>query len=353
MMGGGLSRGLGAIFLMLALLAAGVPDRGRGELAIWRAAAAGAAVAGAILSHLEWGILAAALVVLSRALGSRSLKSFILSCLVAGGTALILISPWLLFVMNTHGLEPFLAAGSTSSWGDGKLFGRFWSVTRLALGSNPFAVVGLVVLLRKRQWFWIGFLVLCVTLTPRHSSTPATLANAVLGAQGLITAYHFAARYVRSRSLLNAVAALVVAALLLFGVYRIHLHAPASFRVLPAEMRQAMGWVATHHPGARFAVVNDRAWYNDSTGEWLPTLASARSVTTVQGREWNGEFNRWVDQFQQLRASDNCAELHSNLKPFAPFDFVWVETMSECFAGYRPVFRNERVSIYQVPAGER
>jgi hypothetical protein len=137
------------------------------------------------------------------------------------------------------------------------------------------------------------------------------------------------------------------------GAYRIHLQAPASFRVLPAEMRQAMGWVAAHHPGARFAVVNDRAWYNDSTGEWLPTLASARSVTTVQGREWNGEFNRWVDQLEQLRASGTCAELHSNLKPFAPFDFVWAETMDECFAGYQPVFRNERVAIYKVPAEAR
>lgn len=349
MMGGGLSRGLGSIFLMLTLLVVTVPDRQRGVLPIWRAAAAGGAVAGAILSHFEWGILAAGCVVLSRALGSSSIKGFIVSCAVAGGTALALILPWLLFVTQTHGLEPFLSAGGTSSWGDGKFLGRILSVIRLAVVSNPFAILGFVVLLRRREWFWIGFLMLCVTLTPRHASTPATLANAVLGAQGIITAYQFAAHHVRSKRLLDASIAVLIAALLAFGVYRIHHNAPGSFRVLPPEMRQAMTWVAASHPRSRFVIVNDRAWYNDSTGEWFPTLASAYSVTTVQGREWNGEFNRWVSTFEALRESGSCAELHSNMTPFRPFDFVWVETMEDCFSSpsYQPVFQNGKVTIYR------
>lgn len=350
MMGGGLSRGLGSIFLMLTLIAITVPDRGREALPVWRAAAAGVAVAGAILSHLEWGILAAGCVVLSRALGSSTLKSFIISCAVAGATAFALILPWLLFVTQAHGLEPFLSAGGTSFWGDGKFPSRILSVLLLAVVSNPFAIVGFVVLLRRREWFWIGFLVLCVTLTPRHVSTPATLANAVLGVQGVITAYEFAARHVRTRMLLNGSIGFLVAAILAFGVYRIHHHAPGSFRVLPAEMRQAMGWVAANHPKSRFVIVNDRPWYNDSTGEWFPTLASGHSVTTVQGREWNGEFNRWVELSHALRASGSCAELHANMMPFRPFDFVWTETMGECFPSpsYRPVFRNDGVAIYKV-----
>ncbi len=349
MMGGGLSRGLGSIFLVLTLFAVSLPDRQRGDLSIWRAAAAGGAVGGAILSHLEWGILAAGCVVLSRALGSSSIKSFSTSCAVAGGTAFALILPWLLFVVQTHGLTPFLSAGGTSFWGDGKFFSRILSVIRLAVVSNPFAVIGFFVLLRKREWFWIGFLLLCVTLTPRHASTPATLANAVLGAQGIITAYRFAAGYVRSSKLLDASTVALITALLAFGVYRIHYNAPGSFRVLPTEMRQAMAWVAANHPGSRFVIVNDRAWYNDSTGEWFPTLARAYSVTTVQGREWNGEFGRWVSSFEALRESGSCTELHSNVMRFRPFDFVWVESRQECFPSesYQPVFRNGKVTIYR------
>jgi hypothetical protein len=349
MMGGGLSRGLGSIFLMLTLLAVTLPDRQRRDLSLWQAAAAGGAVAGAILSHLEWGILAAACVVLSRALGSSSIKSFIISCAVAAGTAFALILPWLLFVVQTHGFAPFLSAGGTSFWGDGKFFGRILGVIRLAVVSNPFAVVGFFVLLRTRNWFWIGFLLLCVTLTPRHASTPATLANAVLGAQGIITTYKFATGYLRSRKLLDASTVALITALLAFGVYRIHYNAPGSFRVLPTEMRQAMAWVAANQPGSRFVIVNDRAWYNDSTGEWFPTLARAYSVTTVQGREWNGEFGRWVSSFEALRESGSCTELHANLMRFRPFDFVWVESRQECFPSesYQPVFRNGKVTIYR------
>jgi hypothetical protein len=348
MMGGGLSRGLGSLFLMLTLLAVRVPDRRPEMLPIWRSAAAGAAVGGAILSHLEWGILAAGCVILSRLIGSASVKGFITSSVTAGVTAFAVILPWLVFVTQTHGLEPFLSAGGTSYWGD-NLLGRILGVIWLAIVSNPLAIVGLVVFVGKREWFWLGFILLCVTLTPRHALTPATLANAVLGAQGVLTAYEYAANHVRSKRLLTISAAAIVAALLAFGVYRIHQLAPGSFRVLPPEMRHAMTWVATNHPRSRFAVVNDRPWYNDSTGEWFPTLASAYSVTTVQGREWNGQFSRWVSSSDALRESGSCAELHSNLRPFRPFEFIWVETMEECFssASLQPVFRNERVAIYR------
>ncbi len=112
-----------------------------------------------------------------------------------------------------------------------------------------------------------------------------------------------------------------------------------------------MSWVAANAPGRSFAVINDRPWPNDSTGEWLPTLTSAQSVTTVQGREWNGQFAQWEDMTKALRTSGSCAELRSNLKPFGRVDFIWAETMRECFAphAYEPVFQNELVSIYRQP----
>ncbi len=350
LMGGGLTRGLGSLFLILTLLAVRIPDQERGK---WfepgRAALAGIAVAGAILAHLEWGILAAASVVLSRALGSRSVKEFVTGCAIAGTTAFVLVLPWLFFVLEMHGLEPFLAAGSSGGWGP-HLIWRPIGIISMMVASNPFALLGGVILFMKRQWFWIGFVLLCAFVTPRHAPTPSMLPIAAFGAQGLISAYEIALRFVRSRKLLAASAAVAVALLLAVNLYRTQLHAPTSFRVLPEEMRQAMGWVAAQQPGARFAIINDRAWQNDSTGEWFPTLASASSVTTVQGREWNGEYKRWDEISRSLRASDSCAELHSHLRAFGAFEFVWAEMMNECFASrrYRPVFRNGAVTIYQV-----
>lgn len=349
LMGGGLTRGLGSLFLMLTLLAVKIPDQGRSAtVGPGRAALAGTLVAGAILAHLEWGILAAGSVVLSRALGSRSVKEFVTSCVIAGVTAFALVVPWLFFVVEAHGLHPFLAAGGSSGWDPGLIW-RPISIASMAVASNPLAIVGGIVLLMRRQWFWIGFILLSTFLTPRHAPTPSMLPIAVFGAQGVISAYQIALRFVRSRKILTGAAAAVVALLLAFNLYRTQLHAPRSFRVLPEEMRQAMTWVAANHPGASFAVINDRAWQNDSTGEWLPTLASARSITTVQGREWNGEYGRWNDMSVVLRGSDSCAEMHANLRPFGRYDFVWVETMEECFNSprYQAVFRNQGVHIYR------
>lgn len=349
LMGGGLTRGLGSLFLMLTLLVVKIPDQGRSAVVgPGRAALAGIAVAGAILAHLEWGILAAGSVVLSRALGSRSVKEFVTSCAIAGGIAFALIVPWLFFVLEAHGLDPFLAAGGSSGWGPGLIL-RPIGIASMAVASNPFTILGGIVLLRKRQWFWVGFILLCTFLTPRHAPTPSMLPIAVFGAQGVLSAYEIARRFVRSPKLLAGSAAAVVAILLAFNLYRTQLHAPRSFRVLPEEMRQAMAWVATNHPGASFAIINDREWQNDSTGEWFPTLALGRSITTVQGREWNGEYARWNDMSVSLRRSDSCAQMQASLRPFGSYDFVWVETMEKCFnaPNYRPVFRNRRVTIYR------
>lgn len=349
LMGGGLTRGLGSVFLMLTLLTIGIPDRDRPRIGILRLALAGAAVAGAILSHLEWGILAAASVVLSRALGSRNLRHFVTSCVIAGVTASALVLPWLLYVVDTQGLEPFLAASSSSGWQLGFVKGRMVLVALAAVTSNPLAVLGGIVLLIRRQWFWTGFILLCVVLTPRHAQSPAMLAVSVFGAQGIISAFELGASLVRSRALLRGSAVVMVTALLATNLYRGVVHAPGTFRVLPQEMRHAMSWIEVNAPGRSFAIINDRPWPNDSTAEWLPTLTSSQSVTTVQGREWNGQFAEWEDMTKALRTSESCAELHSKLKPFGRFDLIWVETKQECFEApaYRPLFRNDLVSIYR------
>jgi hypothetical protein len=348
LMGGGMTRGLGSVFLLLALLAVTVPDADkRVEPSRLRMVLAGAAVGGAILSHLEWGILAAASVVLSRALASKSIREFLISSTLAGLTALALVVPWILFVHQAHGWDPFLAASGTSGWKLGFVKGRLLGIASMAVASNPLVLVGGLVLLVRRQWFWIGFILACVILTPRHAQTPAMLAVAVFGAQGIISTIEFAGRFIQSRKLLAGASIGLVAVLLAVNLYRTQLHAPVSFRALPLEVRQSMAWVRAHHPGARFAIINDRHWPNDSTGEWFPTLAGAQSVTTVQGREWNGQYSRWEDLSRDLRTSEGCEALRRNVQRFGAVDFLLLETEQGCFASpaARPVYSNSSVTI--------
>ncbi len=351
-MGGGLSRGLGSLFLIGALLAVTVPARGRRpDLPHWRMALGGAFVAGAILSHLEWGVLAAASLVTSRALGARSIKEFVLQSLIAGLTAIALVLPWLLFVYGTHGLEPFFAASGTSSWNLLTSILSLLELLRPAI-ANPFILLGGLVMLIRRDLFWIAFVLLCVFLTPRHAPTPLALPLAIFAAQGVLTAWAIAHRFVRSRLVVAGALAGAIALITTVNAYRQYGGTDGQFRPLPGELREAMAWVRENHAGASFAVLNRAIWYYDGTAEWFPTLAQARSTTTVQGREWlpNNAFERARTAESELQHSQSCTEVLERLRPFGASDFIWAETMQNCFAApaFTRVFRNARVTIFRV-----
>jgi hypothetical protein len=185
-------------------------------------------------------------------------------------------------VIQAHGPDPFFAASGTSGWKLDHIAGRLVGIASMAVATNPLTVLGALILLLKRQWFWVGFILICVILTPRHAQTPAMLAIAVFSAQGVVSAVELGGRVIRSKRLLFGGVAALVAALLALNLYRSQLYAPQSFRVLPTEMRQAMAWVSANQPNTRFAIVNDRPWPNDSSGEWFPTLAGGRSITIYQ-----------------------------------------------------------------------
>lgn len=349
--GGGISRGMGSIFMVAALLAVTLPKPGqRSDVARWRMALGGAFVAAALLSHFEWGALAATSVVASRALGARSLKGWIVDSMIAGVTAIILVTPWFLFILDAHGPDPFFNAGATSSWSFLRSLGIF-----LALGwsgvANPFIALGVVVLLARGHFFWPVFVLLCVFVTPRQAPTPLMLAMGVFAAQGVIFAWQILARIIRSSQATLAVGC-AMAVILSVNGYRDFHRGKDTFRPLRPEFRQAMTWVAQHQNGARFAVINGRPWASDSSAEWLPVLTRATNTTTVQGREWLPApiFVRSETLAELAKSSKTCEELIGRFGRYGRADFVWVETMPECFAGprYELVYRNPRVSIFRV-----
>ena len=65
-----------------------------------------------------------------------------------------------------------------------------------------------------------------------------------------------------------------------------------------------MRWVAEEtSPDDRFLVVAGTPWEIDRNSEWLPVLASRRSVATVQGYEWRplGEFAQKKREYIDLQ----------------------------------------------------
>lgn len=350
-MGGGMSRGLGAVFLVLTLLAVGVPPaKQRNRLATGRAILAGAAVAGAIGSHLEWGIDAAACVLLARLLGSGGGREFVRSSAIAGVTALLLILPWLATVYAAHGLAPLLAAGGSSPWNMPTFVEHFiWLIVMSV--ENPLIPIGLAILLRRRDFFWPGFLLICLILTPKHGPTPAMLALAVLAAAGLVWLLGLLGQRFGHRWIPAAVTAAVALLLTVPQLDRNFLAQGPVLRPLKPEERRAMAWVSVHHPGGAFLVLTGRPWWYDASAEWFPVLARARSVNTLQGREWlpNHAYQIWFDRDRARRAAGTCEDLLRRLASYERPEFVWAETRRECFTtpAYRPVLRDGVVIIFQ------
>jgi hypothetical protein len=357
-MGGGLTRGLGAAFLVLTLLALG-GTRGREErsLTLRSAALAGVCVGGAVLSHLEWGVLAAASLVAQRALCSRSVRSFVVTTAVAGGTAALLVVPWVLLVVSRHGLEPFLSAAGTSAWNFPETVGRLTGFAR-AQWPNLLLGVGGAVLLVRRHLFWPVFVVLAVVLTPRHSLTPLVLPVSYLTATGLEAVILMVRRAVprwRELSELATVSALTIVAVA--GSYvaleRSRATSPL-WQPLSVDVRAGMAWVRENHPGTSFAVITDPPWYYDGTAEWFPVLSSATSSTTVQGTEWlpGNAFRQREEDVTRIKLAPDCEELVRRTVGLSPVRFVWTQTRPQCFedAAFSRVFSNPEVSIFEVPA---
>ena len=350
-MGGGLSRGLGSIFLMLTLLAVRVPNAGeRFSLPSGRLMLAGAAVAGAILSHLEWGMDAAACVILSRALASTSLRDFIRSTLIAGITALLVISPWLALIIGRDGLGPLQAAAGASPWRLSgymeHLFWLFWMSV-----SNLMVPIGLFLLVQRRAWFWPLFFLLCIFVTPRHATTPASLPIAIFAAQGAFWIGQRLLRLMSSRATALAVTGAFILLLAAMPLNRNLVAAGTLVRPLNTDERQAMDWVAQHHRDQSFVVLTDLPWWYDRSAEWFPVLAGARSVNTLQGREWlpDHAYSHWYAGDLALKTSADCTALQHNLGAFEETRFIWSQWQSQCFAGpkFRLIFANKSVKIFE------
>jgi hypothetical protein len=352
-MGGGLSRGFGSVFFLLTLIAVLSAFASRRNDVPWRALIlAGLAVGGAILSHLEWGIDAAAAVVLAVALGSQSIAVFAKSCVAAGLAAALTITPWLALVIATHGIEPFIAAGQTGSWELSFIADKFMFLVRSAL-LNPFVIVGVAGLIWRRQYFWLILMVLVPLITPRHAVTVISLPLSALAAAGVLATVAFLRKVFPSHAIVTAATTIAVIAVLGLRVARDTQTYGETLRPLGVHQRSAMTWVSANTPGSRYAVVTLSGWQADHVAEWFPTLANARSVTTVQGSEWlpDGAYQDLARKSDAMKAQSECGALVASTRAFGTADYVWSELHPHCYqrAGYRPVYRNPQVMIFKSP----
>ena len=309
-MGGGLTRSFGVLFMLLALYFS-LQSFKTGS---WKFVF-GASVFGglSVMSypqtaiHTAYGI--AFFWLFTRQSWKKLWQAFVLAALAG-----IVCAPWWLTVYLQHGLAPFISAASSGVhdlfplnvfFAD--LFARDTFIPILMI----FRVAGIIWEAAHRRFTLVLWAALAYFLDQRSAGATSFLAFSLLCGIGFADTLPFVINWLKTRTStmisfiqlrwLNVT--LIVLMFYLFvecGVYsyvlvNTSLHMQAPF--------QAMQWVSENTaPKSRFLLLTgDSGIMSDPIQEWFPALAGRESQTTMQGLEWN--LNK--DFFPRLRSLIN------------------------------------------------
>ncbi len=376
-MGGGLSRSFGILFLLLTC--------GAGWLLFtkptWRRILLTSVLgAGAVLSHPETALHTVATCALIWVFRGRNLRGLRDALLIALGV-IVVSSPWWGSVLAQHGFGPFQSALRTGA--HNALFWIPWLTFNFA--QEPFVtlltvlgLIGLGMQCMCRKWFLPIWVFMPFVVEPRSAPAIAVLPLAILAAQSLTefvipnfahmtsaeeSSLHDWTEYLTRSSAARAVLGLV----LLYASFAFALSLARA--VIPADSRDAMQWVRQNTPEqATFVVLSGSSDpFSDSTAEWFPVLARRTSVNTLQGREWllGKSFMPFLQNLSALQGCTNqapdCVEKWAESSGL-PFDYAYIEDMKDVDAStpskvliyellrdadYELVFENEGAVIFQ------
>jgi hypothetical protein len=292
-MGGGLTRTLGQIFLLLFLASLWRVYRNNAPREKWLAGLFGGLV---VLSHPEATIHAATAAALFWLFFARTRTGFVVSVQVALLT-LLFSAPWWGAVLWMHGIEPFfnaLQTGGHAPWSAFSVLAFTFAEEPLASLVTVLGLLGMVFALARRDYFLTVWLVAHFVTQPRSATAVAIYPLVLLSALALVDVILPALQKwtapevnfsLTRKPVLLAVAGLVIYLALGATIYSAGL---ALYFVAPEE-RLAMDWVAQNTPQqARFLVLSaaPEGAMTHSNAEWFPALARRQSVLTLQGSEW-------------------------------------------------------------------
>ncbi len=343
-MGGGLSRSFGVLFLLLTAGSAWLLFTTHDRRRLVLTAVFGAA---AVLSHPETALHAAIVCALIWVFRGRDKTGTRDAALVAAGV-LLLTSPWWGTVLAHNGWAPFASAMHT-----GAHTGTFWLPwITMGFAEETFAtlltvlgLLGLVVQCVRREWFLPVWLLLPFAVEPRSATAVAALPLSLLAGCGLAdlviprivalgSGWSEAATdwtsYMSDSGAVRAVTGYVLL-FALFGAFSYDLS--LSNYIVPQPTRQAMQWVQAHAPSdARFLVLTGHTDpFSDPSTEWFPVLAGRTSMNTIQGQEWmlGPRFKPFLDDATQLQSCLNsspaCLDEWASAQGLQ-YDYIFLES---------------------------
>jgi len=371
-MGGGLTRAFGLLFLLLTLRSACALFFDNKKEHHWQAALWGSLT---VLSHPEMALHAAGLA-LGLLLLSRKKENF-LSALLVGLGVIVLTSPWWGVTLARHGLEPFLQASKLSTREP------LWILQQLGLmqltGEETLPLIGILgllgfaVLFVRQEYRLPVLMIIPYLVNQRNAGTIAIVFTCAAAAIALLDL--ILPGLERLKAAKNAAIsgfALYLGLMLLLVNYLAVLQQAKA--VVSAENQAAMRWIAANTPAkSRFLILTGNAHlFYDPTMEWFPVLAQRQSLGTVQGREWQFGETFYAD-LQPIQAVQACyftneTCLKANSGYLAPYNYLYITktcagqanctlptgqdaplvTPLRLVSNYQVIFENQAVQVFAV-----
>jgi hypothetical protein len=377
--GGGLTRSLGLLLGLLAILEG---------LRFFRTSRRRDGVAMGILagltalSHPEAALFTGLSLFLMFLAYGRT-RRVLAELLALAGLAALIAAPWWLTAVSRDGLAPFLSGGQATI----DVGVSFQYLVTFAFTDEPYltflgaiGLIGFLFEIARRRYLLPAWVVLLFVLAPRGAATSAMVPLSLLVAVAIDHVL-----FARLREPQGQVAddpargglaledrfgrAVLIAGVVLgvIGAVKAPVVLGSPLHALPEPNRTAMGWIAADTPPTtRFLVVTGSQWFLDANSEWFPVLAARQSVATLQGYEWLGkaawdaQARRNAELQECAYATRDCVEAWARANAMTD---AWVyvpvrtiDTLSptgDCCAGLRASLRSSSryVVAYDGPGG--
>lgn len=368
-MGGGLTRSFGSLFLLLTVYSALRLFQSREKKFTALSILFGGLT---VLSHPEAGIHAAVTCLLVWIFFGRSLTSLFNSILVGVGVFLM-TSPWWGTVISFHGLTPFLSAVHTGSYGT-----PLWkALLGLIAGDGVIPILALLRLiglgwgLWKKQYFLLAWVLIPYLVEPRSAPSVAFYPMTMLIALAFAEAIpYYITRFRKSTLVLDKLykntaynAVLFLVLILLFIDSSLYGFRLVGNSLKPTDL-DAMAWIQVNTPEDAFflPLTGNPSPEIDPFIEWFPALAERRSQATIQGLEWTLAeefFLRYTDLANLQTCTTADCVIDWSERTGLGYQYVVVreagvsEEFLDSFEGsteFQQVYSNEGVSVFKLIA---
>ncbi len=314
--GGGLTRSMGAFFFIASAICALKMYQEKKTIWVIGAIFSGAFV---VFSHLAWALQSLAIILLLWFFWGRNREGTINSIIVATGI-LLLTSPWWGTIIQHHGVETFYQAGqvTNSRWLFWTIFYALSFTGEYTTVIAVFALIGFFIHLAKKDYFFPLWATLCLLVDPR-GGIPASIFPFTVLAMSTIT-NGIAPLMVENKqfaesldswiySLNTKVGRLFFGFFIILFVYNAYsISNTLSSQVLGTAELNAINWVKSNTDKTdSFLILDeqDNLLLSPLT-EWFPALTNRRSIATIQGTEWLSKDKHYNKQFPVINSLHAC-----------------------------------------------